>query len=94
MTQPPVRPPRTDAHRLRDELIARFAAAGLTPVLSTNGSIPSADIELILGVKPGDLRDAWIKPQGVRRLGIMEPHVIDSAETCWCGAKPGQAHTA
>jgi hypothetical protein len=40
------RPPRTSGHAQRDALIARFAAAGLVPVLSTNGSVPDADIQV------------------------------------------------
>ena len=94
----PSRPPRTAAHAKRDELTALFAAHGLVAVVSTNGSIPGADIELILGVQPGELRDAWLKPAGADRLGragyALAPHLndVDRVDDCWCGAKPGQPH--
>lgn len=67
------RPPRTAAHADRDALIAQFAAAGLTPSLSTNGSIPDADIQV--GRRPladsgvhGELDGAWITAKGQARL--------------------------
>jgi hypothetical protein len=63
-----VRPPRTAAHAERDRLVRLFADAGLVPVMSTNGGEPSADIELVLGTKPGELRAVWVKPMGERRL--------------------------
>lgn len=62
------RPARTDAHRQRDTYLQQFADLGLVPVLSTNGGEPDADIEVIKGDKPGDVRDCWIKPNGLARL--------------------------
>lgn len=67
------RPPRTDAHRQRDELIAQFAAVGLTPVVSTNGGVPEADIQvakalLTEGGKHGELIEARLTDRGRQRL--------------------------
>jgi hypothetical protein len=63
------RPPRTDAHRQRDALVQQFHDAGLTPVLSCNGSAPSADIQVVKGEKPGELVDCWLTDRGKVRLG-------------------------
>ncbi len=67
------RPPRTDAHRRRDELAAQFTALGLTPVISTNGGIPHADIQVVKtllseGGKHGEVTDCWLTDLGTRRL--------------------------
>lgn len=65
---PVTRPPRTDGHRQRDTLLADFAAAGLAPVLSTNGSITDADIQIVKGPQPGEVLEAWLTPKGTQRL--------------------------
>jgi hypothetical protein len=64
----PARPPRTDAHRQRDAYLQQFAALGLTPILSTNGSNPEADIQVVKGEKPGDVPECWITAKGQARL--------------------------
>jgi hypothetical protein len=68
MKQPAQRPPRTDAHRERDALLARFAALGLQPVVSTNGSNPEADIQIVKGAQPGDVPQCWLTVKGTNRL--------------------------
>ena len=72
MKQPAQRPPRTDAHRERDALLQRFAALGLQPVVSTNGSIPDADIQIVKGAKPGDVPQCWLTLRGGLRLNNAE----------------------
>ena len=76
------RPPRTDAHRERDALVQQFHDAGLTPVLSCNGSAPSADIQTMTDVsfgddgtmrapsKPGQLVSCWLTERGRARLEV------------------------
>lgn len=75
-----VRPPRTEAHRQRDTYLQQFADRGLVPILSTNGGEPDADIEIIKGDKPGDVRECWVKPWGERRLafarGVAEGRAV------------------
>jgi hypothetical protein len=79
MSKPqPVRPPRTAAHAERDRLTRLFHDAGLVPVLSTNGGEPNSDIELVLGTKPGELREAWVKPAGVARYRAASPIKADA----------------
>jgi len=63
------RPPRTAAHAERDRLIAQFKDAGLVPVLSTNGGIPDADIQIVKGPKPGEVLEVWVTARGEARLG-------------------------
>lgn len=65
---PVTRPPRTEGHRQRDTLLADFAAAGLSPVLSTNGSIPEADIQIVKGPQHGEVIEAWLTSKGKQRL--------------------------
>jgi hypothetical protein len=66
---PVSRPPRTEAHAQRDALIQQFADKGLTPVLSTNGSVPSADIELTFNkLQPGSVSAAVLTEAGRQRL--------------------------
>lgn len=70
------RPPRTDAHRLRDTYLQQFADLGLQPILSVNGSNPEADIQLVK--VPADeahskdelhgLSECWITDKGQARL--------------------------
>jgi hypothetical protein len=67
------RPPRTAAHADRDALIRQFADAGLTAVVSTNGGIPDADIQvgkvlLSDGGKHGEVIGAWLTNAGQARL--------------------------
>ena len=71
------RPPRTAGHASRDAAIAQFAAAGLVPVLSTNGSNPEADIQIVKGEKPGEVLESWITPRGLGRL-IPERFLVDA----------------
>ena len=66
------RPPRTAAHATRDDLLRQFREMGLTPTISTNGGDPHADIECIKGAKPGELRECWLKPNGIARLQRAE----------------------
>jgi hypothetical protein len=68
VTRTPSRPPRTAAHAKRDELTALFASHGLVAVVSTNGSIPGADIQIVKGVQPGDVPDVWLTARGEARL--------------------------
>lgn len=63
------RPARTEGHAQRDALIAQFTAAGLVPILSTNGSNPEADIQIVKGPQPGEVIEAWLTARGERRLG-------------------------
>ena len=62
------RPPRTDAHRQRDALVQQFHDAGLTAVVSCNGSYPGADIQTVKGEHPGELIDCWLTERGKFRL--------------------------
>jgi hypothetical protein len=62
------RPPRTAAHADRDALIRQFADAGLTAVVSTNGGIPDADIQVVKGAQPGDVPECWLTERGRARL--------------------------
>lgn len=62
------RPPRTDAHRERDVLLQQFADAGLVPVVSTNGGVPEADIQVVKGAQPGDVSEARLTDRGLTRL--------------------------
>ena len=71
------RPPRTAGHASRDAAIAQFAAAGLVPVLSTNGSNPEADIQIVKGAQPGEVLESWITPRGLGRL-IPERFLVDA----------------
>ena len=72
---PIARPPRTSFHAERDVLIARFRAAGLQAVLSTNGSNPKADIEITFDktIKPGGgVTAVELTEAGAKRLD--SPH--------------------
>jgi hypothetical protein len=55
-----------------DAALARFHAKGLTPVLSTNGSIPDADIDVTRGPRVrGEavpILDVQITPAGLAKL--------------------------
>ena len=67
------RPPRTDAHATRDALLQQFKDAGLQATISTNGSIPDADLEqttpaLKNGGKYGDVTECVITSNGQARL--------------------------
>lgn len=67
------RPPRTPAHAERDALLLQFAARGLQPVISVNGSIPEADIQVTKalldeGGKYGEVLDARLTLAGAKRL--------------------------
>lgn len=85
MTAPRTRPARTKAHAERDALLQQFADAGLQPIISTNGSIPHADIELTMaslkeGGQYGEMQNAAITERGAARLRWDEvPEVV--AET-------------
>jgi hypothetical protein len=68
VTRTPSRPPRTAAHAKRDELTALFASHGLVAVVSTNGSIPEADIELTKGARPGEVTSVFLTASGEARL--------------------------
>ena len=62
------RPPRTPGHAQRDALIQQFAAAGLVPSISTNGSNIEADIQQVKGPQTGDVSEAWVTARGQSRL--------------------------
>jgi len=66
----PARPPRTAAHVERDRLIQQFHDAGLQAVVSTNGSIPDADIQVAFVTAPegGQALSAWLTAKGQARL--------------------------
>lgn len=73
MTDPRTRPARTAAHGDRDALLQQFHDAGLQPILSTNGGIPEADIELTTaalkdGGGYGELVEARLTERGAARL--------------------------
>ena len=73
MSAPIIRPTRTEAHAERDRLIRQFADVGLQPVISTNGSIPDADIQqakaiLRDGGKHGEVVECWLTERGQARL--------------------------
>lgn len=68
------RPPRTHAHRERDALLQRFHDAGLTAIVSTNGSYPDADIQIAKGPIHGDII-VWLTRRGERRLAEFEKPV-------------------
>ena len=72
------RPPRTAAHNTRDELIARFAALKLTPVISTNGGEPTADIQCVKGLQPGELIDCWLTVLGAARLDEADAKLAET----------------
>jgi len=68
-----LKPPPTDAHRERDRYLQMFHAAGLVPIVSTNGGIPDADIQVTKtlldeGGKHGDVLEARLTDRGQRRL--------------------------
>ena len=68
-----LKPPRTDGHQQRDALIQQFADAGLTPIVSTNGSTPEADIQVTKalldeGGKHGEVLEARMTERGRLRL--------------------------
>lgn len=74
-----VRPPRTDGHRQRDALLQHFYDAGLQPIVSTNGSIPNADIQIVKALLPakdgtggdgqyGEVIEAYLTDRGAQRL--------------------------
>ena len=62
------RPDRTAAHATRDDLLRQFRDVGLVPVVSTNGSIPDADVQVVKGTKPGEVVDCWLTLRGQDRL--------------------------
>ncbi len=67
------RPPRTDAHATRDALLQQFKDAGLQATISTNGSIPDADIQQSVGLlkeggKYGEVVDVSLTERGQARL--------------------------
>lgn len=62
------RPARTKGHRQRDACLQRFRDAGLVAVVSTNGSDPEADIQIVKGPQPGDVLEAWVTARGEARL--------------------------
>ena len=62
------RPPRTAAHATLQALLAQFRDAGLVPVVSTNGGIPEADIQVVKGAKPGEVLDVWSTDRGRARF--------------------------
>ena len=64
------RPPRTAGHAQLQTLVKQFADAGLTPVVSTNGSIPGADIQVAKGPKPGEVVEARLTTKGSRRIEV------------------------
>jgi len=68
------RPPRTDAHQLLAAFVARFKEAGLIPVISTNGGVPDADIQIVKGPQPGDVTECWITAHGNIRLASPAKH--------------------
>lgn len=63
-----IRPSRTPAHQKRDDILASFRDLGLVPVISVNGSIPDADIQVVKGAKPGEVVDCWLTRRGADRL--------------------------
>lgn len=71
------RPDRGPKRAELDTLIGRFAAAGLQPVVSTNGSIPNADIQVAQvpakeagGPDRWKIEDVWITAHGRTRLNV------------------------
>jgi hypothetical protein len=59
-----------------DAALNRFHAAGLTPVLSTNGGIPDADIEVTRGPleqgHPRPVLAVTVTASGLARLATAE----------------------
>ena len=59
-----------------DAAIARFHAVGLTPVLSTNGGIPDADIEVTRGKRrpnnTAPIVDVTVTAAGLARLEAVK----------------------
>jgi hypothetical protein len=58
-----------------DETLAQFHAAGLVPVLSTNGGIPQTDVQVVrvpanqrVKGEPNVILDVWITEKGQARL--------------------------
>jgi hypothetical protein len=56
--------------------LTRFHDAGLTPVLSTNGAIPDADVQVVrvpadqrTQGEPNAILDVWVTEKGEARLG-------------------------
>ncbi|HMF58847.1 MAG TPA: hypothetical protein VK595_00665 [Vicinamibacterales bacterium] len=49
-------------------LLARFAEAGLQPVLSTNGGIPEADIQVAKETGHSLILGVWLTAKGQARL--------------------------
>lgn len=70
------RPERTVFHAQRDALLRAFADAGLTPLISTNGGVPSADVQVGKMPARGDLFGAWLTERGrsrLRAVGVEMP---------------------
>lgn len=58
-----------------DTALQRFHDAGLTPMLSTNGSIPDADVQVVRvpadqrkAGEPNVILDVWVTDKGEARL--------------------------
>ena len=64
MTKPDQGPKRVDL----DAFLARFAEAGLQPVISTNGGIPEADIHVAKVTGDPRILDVWLTASGLARL--------------------------
>jgi len=64
MTKPDQGPKRVELNAF----LAEFAARGLTPVLSTNGGVPEADIHLAKVTGEPEILDVWITAKGHARL--------------------------
>ncbi len=73
------RPPRFPAHSRRDVLLAQFHAAGIIPIVSTNGGIPEADIQVVKGAKPGEVVECWVTAHGTRRIAAAQPAHYDES---------------
>lgn len=85
------RPPRTDVHRQRDAYLQQFADLGLQPIVSTNGSIPHADIQFVKGPQPGEGIDCWVTTRGRYRLVETAPIVC---QRCGVGLRVADAQEA
>ncbi len=40
------------------------------PIISTNGGIPYADIQVVKGEQPGEVLEAWLTRRGEARLNV------------------------
>lgn len=87
------RPVRTDAHRQRDFYLQQFADLGLVPIVSTNGGIPDADIQIVKGEQPGEVVDCWVTERGKWRFEQGSRALLDAMVAATLGESQPSGET-